>query len=219
MEASGSRQPLVLAIVHNKGGVGKTTTTLILGRILARRWHVELRDYDETAHLTDLGRELAPEDHHTINRRLWLRNDATARTPQIVLIDAPPARGPRTHRALREADYVLIPAPPERMAMRAMRQMFDTIGEVRRSSQDGNPALQVLGVVPTLFDRRWPEHHGYMAQMRDTCAEQRIRLFPPVARRQSYLYLSTAGQDYQPVIEVLERTLARQPLLQEVAYA
>lgn len=212
------RQPLVLAIAHNKGGVGKTTTTLILGRVLARRWRVELRDYDETAHLTDLIRELAPEDQHTVNRRLWLDNGLAPRDAEIVLIDSPPARGPRTYRALREAGYVLIPAPPERMAMRAMRQMFDTIEEVRHSVQGGNSALQVLGVVPTLFDRRWPEHHGYLEQMREVCADQHILLFPPVARRQSYLYLSTAGQDYQPVIDAVEQARTRQRLV-EVAHA
>jgi cellulose biosynthesis protein BcsQ len=199
--------------------VGKTTTTLVLGRILARRWRVELRDYDETAHLTDLVRELALADQYLVNRRLWLGAETRRRDPDITLIDSPPARGPRTHRALCEADYVLIPAPPERMAVRAMVQMFHTIGEVRRAVPGGNPALQILGVVPTLFDRRWPEHHGYLERMGAVCAEHCVRLFPPVARRQSYPFLSTAGQDYQPVVAALEQALARQPLVGTTAHA
>src|SRR5207245_10560995 len=46
-----SREPLAVAIAHSKGGVGKTTTTFILGRYLARSWRVALTDYDESAHL------------------------------------------------------------------------------------------------------------------------------------------------------------------------
>jgi hypothetical protein len=41
------------------------------------------------------------------------------------------------------------------------------------------------------------------------CAEAGVRLFPPVARRQSYLYLSLHGQDYKPIADTLELSLER----------
>lgn len=188
---------VTVAVAHAKGGVGKTTTTLIVGKYLARQWRVELRDYDESQHLTFLIAEMAP-DEHSLTRRLWLY-DGTVRPADIVLIDSAPARGPETRRALIEADYVLIPAPPERMALHALQQMLDTVDTVRRARVDGNPFLTVLGVVPTMFDVRWPDHRAYLAQMREECAERRIRVFDAVPRRHSYLSLSTAGQDYQPV--------------------
>jgi cellulose biosynthesis protein BcsQ len=124
-----------------------------------------------------------------------------------VLIDSPPARGRHTRQALAEAHYVLIPAPPERMAIRAMRQMFATIREIRADRQEGNPFLAILGVVPTLFTRQWREHHDFVEQMAEVCNEERVRLFPPVARRQSYLYLSMHGQDYRAVADALELAL------------
>ena len=37
-------QPLTIAVAHTKGGVGKTTTTLLLGRFLSERWRVALAD-------------------------------------------------------------------------------------------------------------------------------------------------------------------------------
>jgi cellulose biosynthesis protein BcsQ len=198
----------VVAIAHNKGGVGKTTSTLILGRYLSRRWRVELRDYDDTAHLTDLVADLASGDRATVTRRLWLQ-PGTPRDSDLVLIDSPPARGRQTRRALVEADFVLIPAPPERMAVRAMHQMLATIHEIQADRQEGNPFLRVLGVVPTLYTRQWPEHRDFLQQMAEVCEEEGVPLFPPIARRQSYLYLSTHGQDYRPLADTLERALVQ----------
>jgi cellulose biosynthesis protein BcsQ len=206
MVRAAGRSPtsLVLAVAHSKGGVGKTTTTLILGRYLARRWRVALLDYDESAHLTDLVSEMAA-DQHSLTRRLWLRN-GEARVADITLIDSAPSRSPETRRALVEADFVLIPAPPERMAVRAMQQMIDTVESVRATD---NPYLQILGVVPTMYDRAWPDHNAYMEQMQEACAQRQVRLFPPVVRRHSYLSLSTAGQDYRPVADAVSDAIAR----------
>ncbi len=201
------QSPLVIAIAHNKGGVGKTTTTMILGLYLRRWWRVALADYDETAHLTELVADLAPQtDPSIVSQRLWLDDDGS-READIRLIDSPPARGPRTHRALIEADYVLIPAPPERMAVRAMRQMFDTVEAVRTARRENHPFLQILGIVPTMVHQRWREHTAYLEQIAEFCAEHRIRLFPPVSERQSYLYLSIAGQDYLPVAEAIDQLM------------
>jgi len=199
-------RPLTVAIAHNKGGVGKTTSALILGRILARRWRVELGDYDETQHLRETVFDLSAGDSPVVTKRLWLREGGPKRS-DLVLIDSPPARGASTRRALVEADLVLIPAPPERMAIRAMQLMFDVVDEMRRDRQQGNPFLRVLGVVPTIYDPRWPESRGYLEHMVRICAERRVRLFPPVRRRQSYGYMSTAGGDYQPVADAIDETL------------
>ena len=199
-------RPLTIAVAHTKGGVGKTTTTLLLGRFLAEHWRVALVDYDETAHLTALVADLSPEkgDGRTVTRRLWLEGDAP-RPSDLRLVDSPPSRGIRTERALAEADYVLIPAPPERMALRALRQMFATVDEVRTSGR--NPSLQVLGVQPTMVRRAWSEHVAYLQQITDECAARQVRVFPAVPSRQSYLWLSKAGQDYRPVTEVVDRLL------------
>ena len=151
-------------------------------------------------------------DEHSLTRRLWLR-DTRERRAGIVLIDSAPARGPETRRALIEADYVVIPAPPERMALHALQQMLDTIDAVRQARIDPNVFLQILGVAPTMFDIRWPDHRAYLNQMREECAERHVRVFAPVPRRHSYLSLSTAGQDYKPVSDAIERLIARQAVL------
>jgi cellulose biosynthesis protein BcsQ len=199
----------VLVVTSGKGGVGKTTSTLVLGRILARRWRVELVDYDETQHLRETVIDLSTSNSPAVSKRLWLR-EGPPKPSDLVLIDSPPARGVNTRRALVEADLVLIPAPPERMAMRAMLLMFDVIEDIKRDLQQGNPYLQILGVVPTIYDPRWPESRGYLEHMAAICSERRVRLFPPVHRRQSYGYMSTAGGDYQPVAEAIGAAVVAQ---------
>lgn len=192
--------PLTIAVAHSKGGVGKTTTAVIVAKYLARRFRVALKDYDVSRHLTQLVSRVSP-DQRTLTRRLWLHSDATVPAADIVLIDSEPARGPQTRQALVEADYVIIPAPPEFMAVTAMEQMLATVQEVR---QTANPYLEVLGIVPTLYTKSWPEHHAFLEQMEAVCIAERVRLFPPIPRRQSYLYLSTGGQDYLPVSRAIE---------------
>ena len=192
--------PITIAVAHSKGGVGKTTTAVMVSKYLARRFRVALKDYDVSQHLTQLVARVAP-DQWVLTRRLWLHTETTMPKADIIVIDAEPARGPQTRQALVEADYVIIPAPPEFMAVTAMEQMLATVEEVRLTA---NPYLAVLGVVPTMYTRTWPEHRALLEQMREVCAAQRVRLFPPIPRRQSYLYLSTGGQDYLPVARAIE---------------
>ena len=121
-----------------------------------------------------------------------------------MLVDSPPARSANTRMALVMADYVLIPAPPEPMAVLAMQLMLDVVDEVRADRQGGNPFLQILGVVPTMYDRRWPEHTGWLQQMKEACQERGVRVFPAIPRKQSIMLMSMAGQDYAPVAAAIE---------------
>ena len=82
--------------------------------------------------------------------------------------------------------------------------MFETIRLVREQT---NPYLSILGVVLTMYDKRRPEHRAFVVEMERECAAANVRLFSPVARRQSYLYLSTRGQDYKPVADAIARAL------------
>jgi cellulose biosynthesis protein BcsQ len=178
---------------------------MVVGKYLARDFRVLLKDYDDTRQLSDLVSSMTGDEDY-VTRNLRLANNGVEaigwrrRLPDVVLIDAEPARGPRTWQALRESEFVLVPAPPEGLAVRAMRQMFDTIRLVR---EQANPFLTIMGVIPTMYDRRWPEHRAFLDEMQRECDQARVRLFAPVARRQSYLYLSTRGQDYKPVAEAI----------------
>jgi cellulose biosynthesis protein BcsQ len=199
--------PLVIAIAHNKGGVGKTTSTVALGRILSRRIRVEMVDMDDTRYLREMVRATSPGGDFRLGPRLWLR-EGEPQPSDVVLLDSAPARGHTTRTALQLADYVLVPAPPEPMGLLGLQFMFDVIDELRADPQQGNPFLQILGVQPTLFDQRWPNHHGWVEEMQKLCDNRGIRTFPPIPRRQSYTSLSIAGQDYVPAANAVEEALA-----------
>jgi hypothetical protein len=56
-----------------------------------------MKDYDVSRHLTQLIARVAP-DKRTLTRSLWLCAEGQERQPDIVVIDAEPARGPKLAR-------------------------------------------------------------------------------------------------------------------------
>jgi chromosome partitioning protein len=68
-----------------------------------------------------------------------------------VILDCPPSLGVLTVAALTAAAEVLIPLQCETLSHRGVGQLLDTVHDVRRFT---NPDLQVLGVLPTLYDGR-----------------------------------------------------------------
>ena len=95
----------------------------------------------ETALLTRTGRE------HVLRAAL---EDVTDDYDWI-LLDCPPSLGVLTVGALSAADQLLIPLQCETLSHRGVGQLLDTVHDVRRFTNRG---LQVLGLLPTLYDGR-----------------------------------------------------------------
>ncbi|MGI8698991.1 MAG: ParA family protein [Mycobacteriales bacterium] len=187
----------VIALCNQKGGVGKTTTTINLGAALAEYGRrVLLVDFDPQGALSvglgfqpntldrtvydalldkdvaaaDVvlqtkveGLDLLPSNIDLSGAELHLVNEvareqtlARALRPLLprydaVLIDCQPSLGLLTLNVLAASDGVIVPLECEYFALRGFALLMDTISKVQERL---NPALQVDGVLATMYDGR-----------------------------------------------------------------
>ena len=186
----------IIALANQKGGVGKTTTTISLAGALAEYGRtVLLVDFDPQGALSAgmgikshdvptiydlmIGREkdvrqaiqpskvkgihvipanidLSAAEVHLVSevaREHILANilKPVAADYDAVFIDCQPSLGLLTVNALTASHGVLIPLEAEYFALRGVALLIDTIDKVRDRL---NPALQLDGIVATMYDAR-----------------------------------------------------------------
>jgi chromosome partitioning protein len=131
-----------------------------------------------------------------------------------IVIDTPPTLGLITVSALVAATHVLIPIQSSYFALEGTDDLLETIEKVKSRA---NPALQLVGVLVTLHDRRTTLSHDIVDQIKGVFGEKvfrsmiskSVRLEESPAYKESiftYAPKSSGAVEYEEVCrEVLRR--------------
>jgi chromosome partitioning protein len=112
----------------------------------------ELWIVPSTLDLLGVEMEIAGSSDRALRLRKALRGPvAVSGDFDYVLIDCPPSLNLLTINAMAAADSVLVPLQCEFFALEGLSQLLETIGGVRASI---NPALEIQGIVLTMYDGR-----------------------------------------------------------------
>jgi chromosome partitioning protein len=128
-----------------------------------------------------------------------------------IFIDCPPSLGLLTINALTAADGVLIPVQCQYLSFRGMQLLLKTIDKVK---QRANPALTVIGLLPTIYDGRTVHGREVLEELRTTYPElvidepirHRVALADAIVAGQSIIEYdgrSDAAHAYRRVAEVI----------------
>lgn len=115
--------------------------------------------------------------------------DVYGKAYDFIIIDTPPTLGLLTVNALVASSHVIIPIQSSYFAMEGTDDLLDTIEKIKRRT---NPALEILGVVVTMYDKRTVLGKDILSQIQDVFG---IKVFKTVITRNVRLEESPAYKE------------------------
>jgi chromosome partitioning protein len=101
----------------------------------------------------------------------------------VILIDCPPTLSLLTVNALTASDAVLIPVKTDFISVMGLTLLLDTVENVKRRA---NPTLEVLGILPTLFNASASHDAEVLRELKASVAHKQIQVFDPVHRSTAF---------------------------------
>ncbi len=188
----------VLAVGAQKGGVGKTTTSIYVAAYATRylsgpQPRVGLIDRDESGNLTQLlrlrpdlllpGLELLPGPHVP----------PASEGYSLVVIDTPP--GVSAISSLAEANLVVVPVLPE---PQGLANLIDYLANIDNQGRSVSPNMRLLALLPTMVETRVDIHREHIDLIRQIAAAERppLAVLPHVRRLSQIRKYDLAAPDY-----------------------
>ena len=97
----------------------------------------------------------------------------------FIIIDCAPSLGVVTVNSLTASDKILIPVQTERYSIVGLNYLYTTIGNVK---EQANPSLEVLGVVPTMYNSRQTQDRLSLDDINAASVTYGFRVFEPIPR-------------------------------------
>jgi cellulose biosynthesis protein BcsQ len=116
--------------------------------------------------------------------------------PDIELIDTPPALDDSVPGILR-ADALIIPLLTEFQGVLALQDMLEYLSATR----DKHPELQIIGILPTRFIRRWEPQEAFLQQIRTLGERFQVHVFEPIPESKAVMTFSMSGHLWRPIAE------------------
>ena len=125
-------------------------------------YHPNLKLAPANTLLASLQLELAdqPERERILRKRL----EDVSPWFNFIFLDCPPSLNLLTLNALTAATHVMVPIQTHYLSLDGMRELFKTIQLVRA---EFNPDLEMLGILPTLFDHRTRLNRAMLQTIRE----------------------------------------------------
>jgi chromosome partitioning protein len=146
----------VISIFNQKGGVGKTTSTINLGAALAELGRRVLKSSVAGLDFLPANRDLGTAETTLgaeIGGQQYLKRALARLRPEydVILIDCQPTMGQLTINALVASDEVIVPLQCEYFALHGFIELKGNIEKVKSFL---NPDLNLIGILATMYDRK-----------------------------------------------------------------
>ena len=103
---------------------------------------------------------------------IWRMLNTHAKHYDYILIDSSPSLNLLTINGLVASQSVLIPMQPHYFSLEGMSQLFSTLKIVKERI---NSDLEILGILPTIFDPRTKMSRDMLAQLKDYFEEKLLK--------------------------------------------